>query len=71
MRVRPEPTRVKQLSGAPLYGRILALPGEECGVLEGVEVLEPVSGGDARACGGAGGATGGAVFAPTFYLLLS
>ncbi len=23
---RPEPTRVKQLSGAPLYGRLLALP---------------------------------------------
>ena len=37
--------------------------GEECGVLEGVEVLEPVSGGDAGAGGSAGGATGGAVFA--------
>jgi hypothetical protein len=34
--------------------------GEECGVLEGVEVLESVSGGDA---GAGGGATGGAVFA--------
>jgi hypothetical protein len=37
--------------------------GEECGVLDGVEVLEPVSVGDAGACGSARGATGGAVFA--------
>ncbi len=37
--------------------------GEECGVLEEVEVLELVSGGDAGAGGGAGGATRGAVFA--------
>ncbi len=36
--------------------------GEECGVLEVVKALEPVLGGDARAGGGAGGATGGAVF---------
>ncbi len=37
--------------------------GEECGVLEVVKVLEPVSGGDAGASGSCGGATGGAVFA--------
>jgi len=36
--------------------------GEECGVLEVVKALEPVSGGDAGAGGSAGGATGGAVF---------
>ncbi len=36
--------------------------GEECGVLEVVEVLEPVLGRDAGASGGTGGATRGAVF---------
>ncbi len=35
--------------------------GDECGELEVVEVLEPVSGGDAGAGGGVGGATGGTV----------
>ncbi len=36
--------------------------GEECGVLEVVEALEPVPWGDAGTGGSAGGATGGAVF---------
>ena len=36
--------------------------GEECGELEGVELLDSVCGGDAGAGGGAGGATGGAGF---------
>jgi len=36
--------------------------GKECGVLEVVEALEPVSGGDAGAGGSAGGATGRALF---------
>jgi hypothetical protein len=26
LQIRPEPTRVKHLSGAPLYGGLLALP---------------------------------------------
>ena len=36
--------------------------GEECGVLDEVEALELVFGGDAGAGCDAGGATGGAVF---------
>jgi hypothetical protein len=42
--------------------------GEECGVLDEVEVLELVSGVDAGAGGGAGGATGGAVFEASFVV---
>ncbi len=37
--------------------------GDECGVLVAGKVLEPELGGEAVGSGGAGGATGGAVFA--------
>ncbi len=52
-------------AGCDCLGLVLEVEGvgEECGVLEEVEVLEPVSGGEAGAGGSAGGATGGAVFA--------